>query len=139
MCSIMKCGFYIMHSIQKQFKLQNIHGIHASLRHLLWILISIILQPLSLYSWFIIVLLILSLLLFQKFVTLHSALSCFWTWLTVQLSTLHPNSYLSLQGLLCDAQILTQKSRPRHRKSWPNIYRFILDIVVDSSAKYTKE
>ena len=65
MCSIGKCRFDLIHSTQKQLKLQNIRGIHASLRLLFWTLISIILQPPSLYSWFIIVLLILSLLLFQ--------------------------------------------------------------------------
>ena len=65
MYSIGKCRFDLIHSTQKQLKLQNICGIHASLRHLFWTLISIILQPPSLYSWFIIVLLILSLLLFQ--------------------------------------------------------------------------
>ena len=65
MCSTGKCRFDLIHSTQKKLKLQIIHGTHASLRHLFWTLISIILQPPSSYSWFIIGLLILPLLLFQ--------------------------------------------------------------------------
>ena len=65
MCCIEKYRFDLIHYTQKQFKLQNRCGIHVSLRHLFWTLISVILQLPKLYLLFIICPLILSLVLFQ--------------------------------------------------------------------------